>query len=322
MRRIFLIGLTVCVAVSGLIVGAFYLYAGTYGINAVLLRGGTTWVGVEEDDLRISSSMRTALANDALEAKPGELKWQEVDRGLEVAELPVMVDQIEVDRFLLARIDPEHFQFEVLTSPAGNLDLDGWVERTDAVLLVNGSYYDRYGRPDTPLVSNGALLGPTEYSATHGAFVVEDGKVAIHDLHEKDWHSVLKNADHGMVSYPLLVAKDRPQQVKSNPRWLANRSFVAKDNQGMIVIGTTKDAYFSLQRLSSFLKAAPLNLSIALNLDGGPVACQAINRLGYTRDFCGAWETATEDDEIQLLQPVFGNRRWALPIVLAVFAKE
>jgi hypothetical protein len=37
----------------------------------------------------------------------------------------------------------------------------------------------------------------------------------------------------------------------------------------------------------------------------------------YRRDFCGQWEMARDDDKLWLLKPLFGNRRWALPIVLA-----
>ena len=54
----------------------------------------------------------------------------------------------------------------------------------------------------------------------------------------------------------------------------------------------------------------------------GPVACQGIDRPGYMRNVCGDWETATEDDQMQLLQRGIGNRRWGLPIVLAVFEKQ
>jgi hypothetical protein len=39
-----------------------------------------------------------------------------------------------------------------------------------------------------------------------------------------------------------------------------------------VIFGTTADAFFSFDRLAAFLRAAPLDIRIALNLDGGPVA--------------------------------------------------
>ena len=98
-----------------------------------------------------------------------------------------------------------------------------------------------------------------------------------------------------MVSYPLLLAPDGSSRVQADARWLANRSFVAQDRTGRIVLGTTVDAFFSLERLASFLRAAPLDLVVALNLDGGPVACQAVMSESVRRDFCGKWETAVHE---------------------------
>ena len=124
-----------------------------------------------------------------------------------------------------------------------------------------------------------------------------------------------------MVSYPLLVARDGSSRVHADPRWLANRSFVGEDHDGRIILGTTSDAFFSLERLAKFLRAAPLDLAIALNLDGGPVACQGIALNGFRRSICGRWELSARDGRMKLLTPAFGDRRWGMPIVLAVFPK-
>jgi hypothetical protein len=128
-------------------------------------------------------------------------------------------------------------------------------------------------------------------------------------------------ADYGLVSSPLLIGAAGQSRSKGNARWLANRSFVAQDESGRVILGTTTDAFFSLDRLALFLKEAPLALKLALNLDGGPIACQAIALGNYRRDFCGQWEVATDTQELRLLKPLFGNRRWALPIALAVLPK-
>jgi hypothetical protein len=78
------------------------------------------------------------------------------------------------------------------------------------------------------------------------------------------------------VSYPLLVGPG-PSRIQADHRWLANRTFIANDAAGRIILGTTKEAFFSLDRLAAFLTAAPLDLTLALNLDGGSVACQAVS---------------------------------------------
>ena len=108
------------------------------------------------------------------------------------------------------------------------------------------------------------------------------------DLVHSKWQDALRGAENAMVSYPLLIAGDGSKRVSGDSKWLANRSFVAVDHQGNIILGTTKEAFFCLDRLADFLRAAPLDLAMAPNLDGGPVACRGIRLGGYVRNFCGA----------------------------------
>jgi Phosphodiester glycosidase len=312
-----ILALTALVAVSG----GLYAYAGVYGINAVLKRGGTVFATVSPADSRISPAMRLALQPEPPAVRPLPFDWRSLKPGFEIAEMPVMAGDIEVDRILLARVVPTHFRFQVMTHPAGNRDLDDWMRISGASLIINGSYFDRYGQPDTPLKSAGRQLGPTNYKATHGVFTVTNGVVNIHDLLKQDWQPLLEKSDDAMVSYPLLLSEDGSTRVKSDRRWLAARSFVALDQTGRVIFGTSQDGFFSLERLGVFLKSTPLDLKIALNLDGGPLGCQAIAVQDFTRNFCGDWETQTKGDEIILLQRVFGQKKWGLPIVLAVFPK-
>lgn len=320
-RRIILaLGVTTLIAII-LALAALYAYAGSYGLSVLLRRGGSFWVSVTPDDARLSPSMRLALRDSPPEPRAGPFAWITIDAGFDVAELPVLAGGAEVDRILLARIDPARFRFRALSAPGGNKDLRDWMQDLGAVLVINGSYYSRYGTPDTPFVSGGTLLGPAEYDARHGAFIASASGTAIRDLAGEDWRKALQGASDAMVSYPLLRAADGSSRVKADRRWLANRSFVGQDSSGRIVLGTTKDAFFSLERLAAFLGSAPLDLPLALNLDGGPVACQGVALNDYRRDFCGAWETAVHDGDLQLLTWPFANQRWSLPIVLAVERK-
>jgi hypothetical protein len=83
----------------------------------------------------------------------------------------------------------------------------------------------------------------------------------------------LAKGRNGLVSFPLLVAPGGRSGVARPSRWLANSS-IGQDSKDRVLIGTTKDAFFTLDALSRFLLASPLDLTAALNLDGGPVASQ------------------------------------------------
>ena len=125
-------------------------------------RPGGTYSILKTDDPRLSPSMRLALG-DPPPARAGRFEWREID--IEVAELPVIAGAAEVDRIMLAQMKIHDFASRFATARrATRISTSGW-RRSGAALVINGSYYSRYGAPDTPLVSAGALLGPRDYDA-------------------------------------------------------------------------------------------------------------------------------------------------------------
>ena len=292
---------------------------GAYGLNVILRRGGTIWTTVKPDDPRLSPAMRLALRQPVPEVQPGPMAWRTIEPGFDVADLSVLSNDREVDRILLNRIDPKRFHFVARNAPAGDKGIDEWERALPrAVLIVNGSYFGKRGLPDTPFVSNGVHSGPTAYDARAGAFVAGDGFADVKDLSREDWHTAFAGADNAMVSYPLLIGDDGQTHVATKSRWLANRTFVGRDSHGLIIIGTTQDAFFSLARLADFLKRAPLDLTTALNLDGGPIACQSVRLSGFHRKLYARWEAQADSDKVRLLTWPLADRTWAMPMVLTV----
>jgi len=307
--------LLVALPVILLFVGV-WAYAGRYGLNVLVRHGGIYWLPLKTDSKVLSSSMREALASDP-QAYPGPYKWRTIAPGFEVTDMPVRARAAVVDHIYLARIDPGRYRFVLRNDPARNLDQ--WMSHLGAALVVNASYYARDGRPATPFLSDGVLLGPRNYEARAGAFVASPDFVGVRNLSQQSWQDAFQGADNAMVSFPLLVA-DGATHVKVKSQWLANRSFIGKDKQGRIVIGTTTDAFFTLARLAEFLQTAPLDLVTALNLDGGPVACQGVSLNGYKRKTYGAWEAQVKGEQVKLLRRPVGGAD-IMPVVLAVFPK-
>ncbi len=307
------------VAIACVAAWAGWASPNAYRVRAVVRHGWVWWRPVATDSARLSPSMRLALRGTK-PATPGPFAWRLLAPGFEVAELPVLVGAAEVDRIMLARIDPLNFRFEVRSSPGGDKTLAAWMAQTKAALVVNGSYYGHDGQPATPVRSLGRPLGPPVYDVEAGAFVASDAFTGIRDLAHEPWMEAFGTAPDALVSYPLLVEPGRRNGVARPSRWLANRSFVGQDSNGRVLIGTTKDAFFTLHALADFLLAAPLDLTSALNLDGGPVACQAITLAGFQRQTRGRWEFQADEHSGQLLSWLYGDT-FAMPVVLAVFPK-
>jgi hypothetical protein len=309
----FLLGLTALAA-------WFWNTHGSYGVDVLLRRGGSYWTSMAPDDPRLSPAMRAALERPVPKAVACPLNWRTLEPGFEVAELPVLARGREVDRILLSRIDPARYRFTVRNDPPGARGIDEWESALPkTILIVNASYFDLKGHADTPIVSNGVPAGPRSYDARAAAFIARDGAAQIVPLAERKWQDAFAGATNAMVSYPLLIGEDGVSHVPSRSRWLANRAFVAQAHDGRIVIGTTQEAFFSLDRLADFLIASPLDLKLALNLDGGPVACQSVRLGGYHRKTYAIWEAQVTGDRVRLLSAPFGwPAAWSMPMVLTV----
>lgn len=282
--------------------------------------GGTFGIPVSKDTFWLPRALKVGLSDPIPEAIAGPLTWVKADDGFDVAWLDVIANGSVIDAVALARIDPAQHRFSVLQDPSGKKHLEDWMDATGAELIVNASYYDRQGEPATPVVSQSVLSGPPSYQSQHGAFVVKESMGDIYDLTKANWQNLFEHAEAGLVSYPLLVAPTGERRTTPS-QWLANRSFVAVDAKGRIIIGTTQSAFFSLDRLAAFLKAAIPDLKAALNLDGGPVASQAVSIGGFQRKVHGRYELQAREGRGRLL-PISLFMTAPMPVVIAVSRRD
>lgn len=317
--RASLIGLTLLMACLAICSGMF-LYSGLFCLNNILGRMGAFRISLITPYTTLPPWLYLALEQTPPLPLAGTFQWRGIQPGFEVTEMPVIARGVEVDRLFLTRIDPHLFRFEVLNDASGKSSLDSWVSSLSPTMVINASFYGHDGQPATPILSNGTLKGPRSYQGHHGAFVAGNENATLIELQKADWREVFKGSHNAFVSYPLLLAADGKSRIHADKLWLANRSFIAQDSQGHIVFGTTQHAFFSLDRFATFLKQAPLQLVLALNLDGGPVACQAINSQVYRRRFCGEWEVFSFHG-FRVLKKGFETQHWPLPNVVAVFPK-
>ena len=307
------------VAISAVVYGALWYFAGGFLLN--YLHGDKTWPEMRTGDIRLSRSMHLALQDRVPVVHAGAYTWRNLRPGFDIAELPVISKRGEVDRIDLVRIDPKLYAFSVHNQPALKWTIDDWQRALPkAAVIVNGSFFGPDRKPDTPFISNSQNLGPQTYDAKAGVFVAGAEGARIVDLTAGGaWQDAVKGADTAMVAYPLLIGPDSQSHVTVKSRWLANRTFVAQDAAGRIVIGSTREAFFSLEREADFLRAAMPDLVLALNLDGGPVACQSVRVGGVHRLHIARWEAQVRGDKVNLLNLPVGESD--MPIVLAVTPK-
>ena len=309
--RHWLLGVAAAIAAG---VAFLYVFAGGFVLHRLLGRPG--WPEVSTDDFRIAHAMHAAWQTPPPPVHPGALTWRTVAPGMDIAELPVLTAHEEIDRIDLVRLDPARYVFSVHTLADHPHTIDGWEKALpDAAVIVNGSFFAQHNGPDTPILSGGKALGPQTYTANAGAFVADRAGARVVDLRDGGgWPKAFAGAHDAMVAYPLLIGADGQAHVGVKSRWLANRSFVAQDGAGRIVIGSTRQAFFSLDREAQFLRAAMPELKVALNLDGGPVACQSVRAGGVHRLHIARWEAQEKEGRARLLNLPLGESE--MPIVL------
>lgn len=306
---------------AGSLAALAVLSAAVWGYNAYVgaplatLDHGVLLIAMREDSPWLPQRVKLALRTPAVTVTASPPHWRTVAPGFDVADMIVRADGVEVDRLYLSRIDPARYRFIVRNDPSNGRTLDDWMRQLNAAAVINGSYFGGDNRPATPVVIDGQPGGPSEYDAKQGAFVAANDGAHIEDLSGVDWRDALRGADNAMVSYPMLLDANGVSRAPSS-RWLASRSFVAEDRNGMIVLGSAPRGFFSLDRLAAFLKTSPLALALVLNLDGGPVACQGVHVGGYTRMVYGELEMRVRPGVVQTL-PTSNAFHGTMPMVLA-----
>jgi hypothetical protein len=259
----------------------------------------------------------SALAQAPVRLGSDKVDWRALDEGFEVAEPAVKSNGRTIGRLLLARIDPTRYDFTLRNAPARQ-SMSEWLAETGAVMVINGGFFLQDGTPAAPMISEGVRYGPKSYTARHGAFVAGPDFVGIRDLRKSDWQDAFEETRNAAVSFPLLLAPDGGNAVQPSDK-AADRSFVAQDASGRIVLGTS-EAFFTLPELAALMTSEALELTAALNLDGGPYGCQAIALKDFARFYCGFNAVPGSDPANRPpLDPGDQGRR--LPIVLAITPK-
>jgi len=91
-------------------------------------------------------------------------------------------------------------------------------------------------------------------------------------------------------SYPLLLDYKGQIRVRNSPK-TAQRTVIAIDRHGYILILNTNAAYFTLYDFAHFLKASGLEIDSALNLDGGREAQLYIKTKDFEKFSPSSWES-------------------------------
>lgn len=198
---------------------------------------------------------------------PVDTGWQPASAGIERRELRIRHNDRR-DRLFLVRVDPARASFQVVYDSQNPRHVREWLDAEQARLAINGGFFDPQNRALGLLIADGQAFGET-YVGLGGLFGVQAGQVQIRSLIRQPYQAG-EVFDQMVQSFPtLLVGNGEINREIQEDGGRAMRSVVGIDRAGRVVFLLSPGATFTLTELAGWLAASDLELSAALNLDGG-----------------------------------------------------
>jgi len=232
-------------------------------LHRVRVSALVTLVSIVSGCLHPGVSQPQATATTANEASPWEMLVPGLDRRL------LQPPQAAFASFIALRIDPTQFRFRVHYRPAEPLFLSDWSALLpDALVIVNGNFFDPANNALGLVVSDGARFG-SPYVGMGGLLEVKQDSVRVRSTIDEPVH-VDEVFDQVIQGFPVLISGRRAAYTTAQSDRPSRRTVVAQDGSGRIlIIASTTLVGLTLVDLSSWLAQTDLDLVTAINLDGG-----------------------------------------------------
>lgn len=192
-------------------------------------------------------------------------KWQKLTAGIEYQDLEggILTPWSHIHVF---RIDLTKNQLALVTAKTlavKNASTDQFAAQSNALLSINGGFFDHDFKPLGLRINNKKLENPLKRISWWGIFYVKDNKPYISNIsrfnHDED-------IDFAIQSGPRLLIKGKIPSLKKG---VADRSALGITKDGKVIILVSTNAAMSTKELALLLKAPPLYCTDAINLDGG-----------------------------------------------------
>jgi hypothetical protein len=211
--------------------------------------------------LKLSPTMMPTIAPVTVDG------WQTVRSGITIREM--LADPIsKTGRVDVVKIDPSQVDFHVRYQPDAPLKVREWYSDTQALIVINSSFFDGAHHAVGQLTTDGQSGGQV-HQRMEGAFYLTGVGAAVWPL--QGW---VKPAGLQIVesveSFPMLLLPggllnpDIPNDAR-----VARRTVVAVDRSGNLLFIVTPSSAFTLHGMGVWLANSDLDIDTALNFDGG-----------------------------------------------------
>jgi hypothetical protein len=245
---------------------------------------------------RVSAVVAVVVGIALVTQRSSSPHWRALQPGVEFATLrgePLCRHGSAVIAAL--RLDParvrlrvRHFSEEPERRP---LDIFEWQRRSGALAVFNaGQYYTDYSYMGL-LASQGRLISRREHAQYRAALVAGERAGRMHarvlDLTREPLAADSLGWTEVAQSF-MLFDRGGAVRVRHSDQ-VANRTAVAEDREGRLVVVTTEGGY-TLWDFAQLLQRLPLGLTLAMAMDGGREAEMVVSAGRFRYANFGPWE--------------------------------
>ena len=248
-------------------------------------------------------------------------QWQTLGRGLSFTRVEVIregEDREVVAALAVVKIDPASNAFRVFHHAPQSIT--AWQQELQAPIVFNASYYGPGYEPVGLIIADGRASGPANNRQMRGMFVAEPKGISpdlpratILDLLATPVNPKNLPWTQGVQSFPLLLDYKGNIRVRDSDK-KSDRTVIATDRVGNILVFNTSNRYFTLREMAQFLKASKFEIDSAMNLDGGSEAQLLIKTKDFEYFSPPAWENP--------IGSLLDRKSQFLPTVVGVFPRK
>jgi uncharacterized protein YigE (DUF2233 family) len=192
-------------------------------------------------------------------------QWQELTDGIEYQDLEggILTPWSHIHTF---RIDLHKNKMGLVSAKdlaVKNASADQFAQYSDALISINGGFFDQNFKPLGLRVNNKQLENPLKQISWWGVFYVKNNTPYISNMRD---FSLDNTIDFAIQSGPRLIVKGKTPSLKHG---IADRSALGITADGKVIILVSTNAAMTTDELANLLKSSPLYCTDAINLDGG-----------------------------------------------------
>ncbi len=191
--------------------------------------------------------------------------WQNVEDGLSYQDLnsSMLKPWTHIHAF---KINPRQYRFESINAKSMDkkaATVDGFAEKSQALIAVNGGFFDHQYRSLGLRISNHQRKNPLKRISWWGVFYIANEQPYIKSAYQFYPQS---NIDFAIQSGPRLIIDGKIPSLKPG---IAERTALCIDDNKNVIVLVTDNYAMSTHDLAELMRKPPLNCYNALNLDGG-----------------------------------------------------